>query len=219
MRHVLHLRAEASLPAIQAAMSHTRAKRIALVFPLGQPPAAASQGLFDTLGLHCRAFGTDVAIIGGDERLRAMAVASGFAVATTLDEWETASHPAVRPRRARPQPVDDEWEQSRLSLVGDGEEAAEESDLWDDEPPDYVIELMEAGGMYPGLRAVRSERLVERGLGDGQSGDGEEALRQAAEHYEASMTDAIRGTGGVLPSPSPPRKPDGESGSGGPDSI
>jgi hypothetical protein len=215
VRHLLHIRAEASLPAIQAAMSHARAKRIALVFPLGLSPAAASQGLLESLSAQCRAFGTDVAIIGGDERLRVAAVAAGFPVATTLDEWETASRPAIR-LTGRPQPVEVEDEEPRLTLVGD-ESAVERDDVWGDEPPDYVIELMETGGLYPGPRHPETSPPSAPSYPETD----EESLRVAAERYEAGMTDTIRNTG--LPPlssiPPPSRKPDSGDGFDDPESL
>jgi hypothetical protein len=225
VRHILHIRTEASLSAIQAAISHTRAKRIALVFPLGQQLAVSSHDLVNALVARGRTNGTDIAIIGGDERLRAAAVAAGFAVATSLDEWETASRPAIRAPRAGLRPVDDEWREPQLTLVGE-EETAPADEAWDDEPPDYVIELMEAGGLYPGPRLSESLAPPQHPGGE----DDQAALRDAAERYEASMTDTIRDTGGLPPSsqpslpslpslPSASRKPTTDGGASDPESI
>jgi hypothetical protein len=210
VRHVLHLRAEASLPAIQATLSHTRAKCIALVFPLGQPPAVDTGALLSSLVMHCRVSDADMAIIGGDERLRASAVAAGFAVATTLDEWETSSLPAVRAPRGHPGPQDDDWEKPRLSLVGDHDDRAPVDD-WDDEPPEYVIELMEMGGTYPGPRLLPQAASLH----DHAPEDDDESYHHTAERYdtyEATMTDTIRDTAGLPPLSSLPpsaRKPEG----------
>ncbi|HEX6818269.1 MAG TPA: hypothetical protein VF120_07840 [Ktedonobacterales bacterium] len=195
MRQVLHIRAQASLFAIQATISHTKAKRLALVFPLGAQTALSADTL-ESLAGSCRASGTDVAIIGGDEALRAGAVAAGFAVATTLDEWETGTMPAIRHtrplslRRAAREP---EWREPHLRLV-DNDEDDELSALdpeWEDQPPEFVVELMEQDGAYPGADADPVAIPEQE-----QPEDDEERVRREAESYEDHMTGRIRRTGG-----------------------
>lgn len=220
MRQVLHIRAKATLFAIQATISHTRAKRLALAFPLGEQTALTADAL-DLLAGSCRATGTDVAIIGGDEALRASAVAAGFAVATTLDEWETGTMPAVRatrPLSLRRVPRERDWREPHLRLVGKDEEGDELSALdpeWEDQPPEFVVELMERDGAYPGADAHPAATPVED-----QPEDDEERVRREAEHYEEHMTGQIRRTGGQPSRPvsgslliPPSREGGGQSGS------
>lgn len=196
MRQVLHIRAQASLFAIQATISHTRAKRLALVFPLGEQTALDAETL-ESLSGWCRASGADVAIIGGDESVRAGAVAAGFAVATTLDEWETGTMPAVRhtrPLSLRRNTRELELpERPTLRLVGKDEEN-ELSALdpeWEDQPPEFVVELMEQDGAYPGADADSVAIPAEE-----QPEDDEERVRREAESYEDHITGRIRRTGG-----------------------
>lgn len=196
MRQVLHIRAQASLFAIQATISHARAKRLALVFPLGAPTALDAETL-EALAGSCRATGTDVAIIGGDEALRAGAVAAGFAVATTLDEWETGAMPAVRhtrPLSLRRPTREAEWQEGpRLRLVGkdeDDELSALDPD-WEDQPPEFVVELMEQDGAYPGADAHPTAIPV-----DERPENDEDRVRREAERYEDHITGRIRRTGG-----------------------
>src|SRR5260370_35745269 len=96
MRQILHIRAEAALPAIETAVQRARARRLALSFPFGRTSAVADWELLTALGERCRSLGIDVAIIGGDETLRANAVPAGFAIATRLEQWSTGTMPAVR---------------------------------------------------------------------------------------------------------------------------
>src|SRR5260370_40247245 len=147
MRQILHIRAEAALPAMEAAIQRARAQRLTLCFPFGRPSAVADWELLTALAERCRSLGIDAAIIGGDETLRANAVAAGFAVATTLDEWDTGTMPAVRAARRGQHADDAERALPRLSLVIDDDAAT--ADAYDDEPPPYVTQRMAGEGMYP----------------------------------------------------------------------
>lgn len=192
MRHVLHLRAEASLHAIQATISHTRDKRLALVFPLGMATALAAANALDALHTFSRATATDLAIIGGDESLRAAAVSAGFVVATSLDEWETGAMEAVRPVRRHKRP-DDNWERPHLWIVGKDDEGLDALDHdWDEEPPEYVVELLVSDGVYPGADA--DPQAVPPNESDHE--DDDTKMQQAAEIYEDDITAHIRRTGG-----------------------
>jgi hypothetical protein len=187
MRQILHIRAEAALPAIETAIQRARARRLALSFPFGRTSAVADSELLTALAERCRSLGIDVAIIGGDETLRANAVAAGFAVATTPDEWDTGTMPTVRAARRGQRADDAERALPRLSLVIDDDAAA--ADPYDDEPPPYVIELMVSEGMYPNSHS-------DPPLGaDGAQDEGSDALVASHEHYEEDMTAAIRDTG------------------------
>jgi hypothetical protein len=185
MRQILHVRAEAALPAIETAINHARARRLALCFPFGRTSAVADWELLTALAERCRSLGIDVAIFGGDETLRANAVAAGFAVATTLDEWDTGTMPAVRSVRRGQLANVAESEPPRLSLVIDAA-----ADPYDDEPPPYVIELMVSEGMYPDSHGDPASPGA-----DVIPDEGGDALLASHEHYEEDITAAIRDTG------------------------
>ncbi len=194
MRQILHIRAEAALPAIETAIQRARARHLALSFPFGRTSAVANWELLTALAERCRSLGIDVAIIGGDETLRANAVAAGFAVATTPDEWDTGTVPTVRAARRGQRADDAERALPRLSLVIDDDAAA--ADPYDDEPPPYVVELMVSEGMYPNSHSDPPPGA------DGAQDEGGDALVASHEHYEEGMTAAIRDTGRL---PSLPR--------------
>ena len=187
MRQILHIRAEAALPAIEKAIQRARAQRLTLCFPFGRTSAVADWELLTALAERCRSLGIDAAIIGGDETLRANAVAAGFAVATTLDEWDTGTMPAVRAARRGPHADDAERALPRLSLVIDDDAAT--ADAYDDEPPPYVIELMVSEGMYPDPHGDPPPPGA-----DGAPDEGGDALLASQEHYEEGITAAIRDT-------------------------
>ncbi len=185
MRQILHIRAEAALPAIEKAIQRARAQRLTLCFPFGRTSAVADWELLTALAERCRSLGIDAAIIGGDETLRANAVAAGFAVATTLDEWDTGTMPAVRSVRRGQLANVAESEPPRLSLVIDAA-----ADPYDDEPPPYVIELMVSEGMYPDSPGDPASPGA-----DAMRDEGGDALLASHEHYEEDITAAIRDTG------------------------
>ena len=195
MRQILHIRAEAALPAIESAIQRARARRLALSFPFGRTSAVADWEPLTVLAERCRSLGIDVAIIGGDTTLRASAVAAGFAVATTLDEWDTGTMPTVRAARQGQRTDDAARTSPHLSLVIDDDAAA--ADPYDDEPPPYVIELMVSEGMYPDPHGDSASSGA-----DGAQDEGGDALLASHEHYEEDMTAAIRDTGRL---PSLPR--------------
>lgn len=207
MRHILHVRPHESLSAIQGAIGHSRAKRVALVFPFGLSSDIADTQVLDALAAQCQQTGVDVAVIGGDEALRAAAVAAGFAAATTLDEWDTGTMPAVRAVRSGDAghtgnaPEDEE---PRLAVVRDEEDP--DGDTFDDEPPAYVIELMVEDGTYPGPHGEVTAETPDPEDEVTDTG----ALRAAHEHYEDHITTTIRGTGQLaLPPTYEPSPEDG----------
>lgn len=193
MRQILHIRAEAALPAIETAVQRVRARRLALSFPFGRTSAVADWRLLTALGERCRSLGIDVAIIGGDATLRANAVAAGFAVATTLDEWDTGTMPTVCAARHGQRADDAERTSRHLSLVIDDDPAA---GPYDDEPPPFVIELLVSEGMYPDPHCDPPPGA------DGAQDEGGDTLLASHEHYEEGITAAIRDTGRL---PSLPR--------------
>ncbi len=166
MRQILHIRAEAALPAIEKAIQRARARRLTLCFPFGRTSAVADWELLTALAERCRSLGIDAAIIGGDETLRM---------------------PAVRAPRRGPHADDAERALPRLSLVIDDD--ATTADAYDDEPPPYVIELMVSEGMYPDPHGDPAPPGA-----DGAPDEGGDALLASQEHYEEGITAAIRDT-------------------------
>ena len=196
MPHLLRLRADASIAAIQTVLGRIRPRDIALVFPSGAPVALAGDGNFAallTLHRFCEALGKDVVIIGGDEALRAAAVASGFASATSLDAWKGASGSRLRRPTSAPARAEDEWP-APLSLVRN--ELDKEADF--DVLPDYVQQLLEDDEGDPGphdrdpsleARIARTTRPLDD--------DEDDIASIASESYEDGFTAIIRGTSGL----------------------
>ena len=200
---VLSLRPEAPAAAIQSSLAQARARQVMLVFPLGLRPRLADAGALRTLAAYCEQARKRVTIIGGDETLRALAVAAGFAVATSLED-AVARETEDEPSRRRSLPSREAWEQAyarfsaargprtTLPLSLEGEPAL-------DEPPDYVRRLLEEDGAYAVPRAgsapgvPRAGRITRKLPAISE----EDASRTAYEAREDAMTAAIRGTGGL----------------------
>lgn len=195
MPYLLRLHANTSATAIQEALACIRRRDIALIFPYSTPAALTGDvDALHTLHLYCETLGKDVVIIGGDEDLRAAAVAAGFASATSLDAWKGASGSRF-PRPAASRSVDegDAWPAS-LSLVS--EEPDQEADL--DELPEYVQQLLGGDHGYTGPRdrdAALEARIarITRPLDD----DDSDIAVIVSESYEDGITSKIRGTSGI----------------------
>jgi hypothetical protein len=191
---VLSLRPEAPAAAIQSSLARVRARQVLLVFPLGRRPQLADAGALRTLAAYCEQARKRVTIIGGDETLRALAVAAGFAVATSLED-AVARETEDETSRRRSLPSRETWEQAyarfsaargprtTLPLLLEGEPAL-------DEPPDYVRQLLEEDGAYAVPRGGRITRKLP-------AISEEDASRTAYEAREDALTAAIRGTGGL----------------------
>jgi hypothetical protein len=222
MPHVLRVAAGATLAEIQSALAGQRARQIALVFPLGQPCVAGTSVALQGLRGFCSVLEKEMVIIGGDGHLRACAVAAGFVAATSLEEWESTHPelPAVTASLGRGVPPD----APVVGLVAPEDSADAPSSLYEpysDQPPEYVLELLEAEGEGAAFRdddePARADDVdVEAG----------EPLRSVHEHYEDSITAVIRDTGGVTGTTQPhlalsPLRsvPDNESGQGEPGSA
>jgi hypothetical protein len=189
---VLTLRPEVSAATVQSSLAQVRARQVMLVFPLGRRPQLADAGALRTLAAYCEQARKRVTIIGGDETLRALAVAAGFAVATSLED---AAAREDETSRRRSLPGRETWEQAyarfsaargprtTLPLPLEGEPAL-------DEPPDYVRQLLEEAGAYAVPRGGRITRKLP-------AISEEDASRTAYEAREDALTAAIRGTGGL----------------------
>lgn len=224
MVRVLTVKPETPLAAVEAALARSRAPRIALSFPARQAARLADEQSLHALAATCDRLGKEVLIVGGDDTLRALAVAAGFAVATTLDDDE----PGSSPEAAGPRGIE-AWEQAEaafavqraprttLPLRMDDDLAEELAD----EPPDYVRHLLAGTGAYPGPRdddpaPVRGGPRVTRPL---EPLDDDELLRFENESHEDRVTRAIRHTGGLVSSPrwlAPRNNGGGRAGPGAP---
>jgi len=194
MPHVIRVRAHASAAAIHAALAGARAHDVALAFPLGVPCLAGTAETMRGLHAQCLALQKDAVILGGDEHLRAVAVAAGFPVATSLAEWEATlpSLAVVAPSLGN---ASASWDQPYLSLVPFADERDRDHDPFDpfdDMPPNFVLELMARDGVYGApdetdIYNVRHEAEPSA----------EDELLAAHERYEEHITRAIRHTGGL----------------------
>src|SRR5579863_8922884 len=97
MLYAVQMPPDADIARVRAALARLTAQEVALEWPLGAACVLATAGAMRALVEICATLRRDVVIIGGDEALRAHAVAAGFAAATSLAEWETSRHRAVKP--------------------------------------------------------------------------------------------------------------------------
>lgn len=227
MVYVVQLEPSTSVSAAMAAVARAPAEELALAFPFGAACALAREEQLAALQTHCEALGKQVAIIGGDEMLRAQAVAAGFGAATSVDEWETSRHRAVRLVNKLLAPVkrapgDLAPGAADLRVVAEPDPIDDASDLYDfvgEDPPRYVAELVSAGDSdatprhddvptIP-LQWARTTRRLRERLRDAADAA---ALERAHQAYEEQLTDAIRATGGLAESDSEARGADGSEG-------
>lgn len=185
----LHLPPEATTEEIEGALIRVRGTFAALVFPAGAACRLAEDEQLRTLRGLCRALGKHVAIIGGDEELRACAVAAGFAAATSLEAWEPARE--VPPSEALSTARRAEWATADATFVAErGLHHRETS--WTADPPDYVLWLLRREGTYPGPREADESAATTAGEDDGSPSD---PLLAAHWCYEEHITATIRATG------------------------
>lgn len=211
MPHVLRVPSDVTLEALRSALAGVRAARVAVIFPLGQPCGLGNTETIRELHSYALILSKDVVVVGGDEHLRAVAVAAGFAAATSLEEWEETQPElrAVTVRGATTRPLS--WELTDLALVRDDWFAVSSPSALDypytDEPPSYVKELLAAdlteigdGGsvMVDGADDAAARDAVAASEDELDDDEREaRALRDAHEHYEESITATIRQSGGV----------------------
>jgi hypothetical protein len=201
--------------AIRSALARTSADEVALVFPLGEACALADAAELAALHEHCQALGKRVVAIGGDQEFRALAVAAGFAAATSLEEWETSKHKAVRrrritlgPKRRQRAELEGPPTPGQVSVVRAQATIAEEGDgdLYDpvgDDPPRYVAKLVaadEALSSTDRLAAIPTIPLqrgrITRRLEELRREAAEAAaVDRAQQAYEEQITETIRTSG------------------------
>ena len=199
MDDIVRLKPQSTYATVSAALTLAKGRRVALVFPEGEPTCLHETALLDALSDRCYRLGKVAVIIGGDAWLRAHAVAAGFETATTLEDWgDTAPDlQAARLRRTA-------HSTPRLRLVDvppqqDGSSAYSDdtaSDPWVIEPPDYVIALRKAFvSPSPVVRApIITGSLAELLLDE--EDDDDDAIT-ASERFEEVITGRILETSGI----------------------
>src|SRR5690348_9233503 len=200
------LHAAATLGAIAAAIGRTRGRSIAVIFPsTPSPELAEREEALAALRAHADRLGKQVVVIGGDETLRARAVAAGFPVATALEEWQTDEHEALAGW-----PSAGQQEAESVFVLP---EPAPSASLPREEMPEYVRRIRDLSGHYTGPLDVEPERTGQTGrlpritpritmplppVELDPDGDTADAVRRAQERREERITRAIRRTGGPL---------------------
>jgi hypothetical protein len=219
MVYTIHLEATASGETARVAVARAPQGEVALVFPWGQPCTLCDAPQLEALYEVCAARGVLPIIVGGNQQLRAQAVAAGFAAATSLEEWETAKHRAIRARleavvaRRRGREALDPTEPT-MRLVAAGRSAVAEQDAEDlytlvgEDPPAYVADLLahersarvewhEKEPTVP-LQRGRQTGVLSETLRDRQEA---EALERMHQLFEEHLTETIRRTTGPLTLP------------------
>jgi len=238
MFRVLRFSAQATLAQVTQALRRAPARRLALVFPPGARPTLADEARLATLAEHCARIAKDVTIVGGDELLRASAVAAGLRAARTLEDWRAVLAAAVPEwgRAFGPKPRGQGGPLLALVPPPAADPAATVEWGDDDEfavdPPEYVREILALHGResdargptdarpsrsYPAYRARASALALDQ--------DDEEAMRLRSERDEELLTAAIRRTSGLdaaipsarwHPTPLPPLAGEAAEREGGP---
>jgi hypothetical protein len=149
MFDVVRFKADASISRVSTALKLTPARRVALVFPLGQHAALAEPAALESIAARARGAHKHVTIVGGDAILRARAAAAGLAAATTVEEWRALPHLEgmwAGQGHAR----DHVPHTAVLALIDPADSfvdfaaSDEGSGTWDIEPPEYVMRLSPA---------------------------------------------------------------------------
>ncbi len=194
--YMLRARAGAPLAAIQAQLSRLRADEIALELPLGESAVLAEGAALRQLALFCQSIGKRITIIGGDEILRARAVAAGFVVATALEDHEQRTPDSTL--RHRPYET---WEDAYARFAArrtPRPSRPRENEPSLDEPPDFVRRLL---ADQPDSAYARPEHLplVQRAPRTtrklGAVVDRDIDVRDLCESDEDRLTENIRTTG------------------------
>lgn len=184
----VYLPPDATPAEIEKSLGRIRGPVAALVFPAGAACQLAADERLHELRALCRALGKRVTIVGGDEELRARAVAAGFAAATSLEAWESErDEPPPDGSRATGRAA---WTAADTAFVAEHGRRHRETS-WSADPPDYVLWLLRREGTYPGPR--------EDGDGAASAGQDDAApsdpLLAAHWGHEERITATIRATG------------------------
>jgi hypothetical protein len=229
MVYTIHLEATANGETVRAVVARAPQGELALIFPWGRRCALSDGHQLEALYDLCAARGVLLVIVGGDQQLRAHAVAAGFAAATSIEEWETSKHRAIRARRepvaSRRHGRDDMgWTNPAMRVVAARRrEADEREDLYTldgEDPPAYIADLLarerltqlEDHANVPtiplqhGLQRGRPTRVLNETIRDWEEA---EALERMHQLFEERLTETIRRTTGPL------TLPEDESGQGG----
>jgi hypothetical protein len=210
MLRTLRIPPSADIAFVCGALTRVPAREVALEWPLGACCALAGASEMQTLLDTCAALGKAVIILGGDETLRAHAVAAGFGAATSLGEWETAKQRAVRPRpqtygpdRPRVATGYPGAPAVRILAPADTREDPHLYDLTGDDPPGYVVELVATGQLDPPAERLAVIPTIPLHLRRKPSHRDERrreaaaaiALERAQQVYEERITATIRTSG------------------------
>lgn len=192
--HVLHLPATSSLASVRAALACYESCEALLVLPSCGADALCQPEALAALRAFCREQEIDAVFIGGDETLRAFAVAAGFAAATSIDAWQAAA-PEESPAAFVP-PSPEEWAAADAALAAaSGYHPGDAGSGWHADPPEYVMRLLDlsAEGGYSGPRDEPTTEEAERLRADAAASM--DPLLRAHYEYEERITATIRDTG------------------------
>lgn len=192
--HVFPLPAASSLDSVRSALAPLESCEALLAFPPGAVPALTRPEALAALHAFCREQEIDVVFIGGDEALRALAVAEGFAAATSPDAWET--HLAHDELTLSP-PSPEAWVAADAALAGIGANPSggDSGSRWHADPPPYVLRLLGGEGGYAGPRDEPTPEEAERMQSEAEEDVSTDPLLRAHRDYEERMTATIRDTG------------------------
>ncbi len=189
--HVIHLPATSSLESVRSALSQLESCEALLVFSADGVPTLVRPQALAALRAFCGEQEIEAVFIGGDAELRAMAVAEGFAAATSIDAWE--AHVVWQASLVAP-PSHQEWTAADVALVasGGGQQGGDDGASWHADPPTYVLRLLGGVGGFAGPRDEPTPQEAERLREEVAATD---PLLRALHDYEERMTTTIRDTG------------------------
>jgi hypothetical protein len=227
MIHLVRMGAGARAAEVRRALARAPEDDVAVILPLGVPAALAGGEELAQLAGYCLAQGKRIVLIGGDETLRARAVAEGFAAATSVDEWETSEHRAIHSvrrllgmRRGRvTRELPDLPRLPDLRPAGAAPAGAEDSGelyaIGGGDPPEYVTDIVTEDGTLtdPDRHAqvptipLHSSRRTHRLEAARRERQEAEAITRTSQQYEEQVTSAIRSGAGA--GYAPPTTPSG----------
>lgn len=188
--YVLQLPATSSLGSVRAALARYESCETLLVFPPCGAGALAHLEALAALRAFCSEQEITAVIVGGDESLRAVAVAAGFGAATSIDAWESRE---PETSAAFVYPSADEWAAADAALVAaSAGRSDDDGAAWHADPPEYVLRLLGDEGGYAGPRDEPTPEEAERLRAADAATD---PLLRAYHDYEERITATIRDTG------------------------